>query len=438
MQVSIETVSAIGRRLTVNLPAEIVEKEVETRLRKAAKTVRINGFRQGKVPLKVVRQRYGRDIRQEALGEVVNRSFLEALKQEQISPVGPPNIEAKNLTEGENLEYVASFEVYPEVTLADFSDVKVERPIVEINDQDVENMIELLQKQQANWQEREGKAQQGDRVVIDYVGRTKDGEEFEGGTATAQQLELGSGTMIPGFEEGIVDMAPGEERDINVTFPEDYQQESLRGEAVVFTISLKSCEQSELPELDADFFESYGVSEGDEAQFRQEVLVNMQRELKNAVSQKVKTQVMDQLAEKHKIELPSALVADEIVSTRRQMLRQFGGQIEEEAAVKMLPDAMLEDQAKRRVALGLVVGEIIKINQIEVDESRVGAKVEEVASTFQEPEEVKAHYFSNEKLLQGLKSAVLEDQVVEFILDAGQVFEVKATYEDVIKAQPQN
>ncbi|WP_066963778.1 trigger factor [Microbulbifer sp. Q7] len=436
MQVSIETTSGLERRLTVNLPAEVVEKEVDKRLQQASKTVRINGFRKGKVPMKVVRQRFGAGVRQEVLGEVMSRSFYEAVQKEQVKPAGQPSIEAKNVTPGENLEYVATFEVYPEVTLTDLSEVEVERPKAEVTDADVDNMIDVLRKQQSGWKETKRKAQKGDRVTIDFVGR-KDGEEFDGGKAEGQQLVLGSGSMIPGFEDGIIGMKPGEEKEVTVTFPEDYQAENLAGAEAVFTIKVTASEKPELPELDDEFFAGYGVEEGGEEKFREEVRGNMERELKNAALNKVKTQVMDQLFEKHQVEIPAALVQGEVQTLRGQMVQQFGGQINPEDAAKMLPDTMFEDQAKRRVVLGLVVGEIVKENKLAVDADRVKAKVEELASTYQQPEEVVEYYFNNRELLAGVESVVLEDQVVDFVLDKAKVSEVESTYDDVIKPQKQ-
>ncbi|GAA5442249.1 trigger factor [Microbulbifer sp. NBRC 101763] len=436
MQVSIETTSGLERRLTVNLPAEIVDKEVDKRLQQAAKTVRVNGFRKGKVPLKVVRQRFGAGVRQEVLGEVMSRSFYDAVQKEELKPAGQPSIEAKQTAAGENLEYVATFEVYPEVELSNLAEISVERPIADVTDADVNNMIDVLRKQQSSWKDTKRKAQKGDRVVINFLGR-KDGEEFEGGKAEGHQLVLGSGQMIPGFEEGILGMKPGEETDLDLTFPEDYQAEDLRGAAVTFNIKVTSSEKPELPELNEEFFKAYGVQEGGEEKFREEVRNNMQRELKNAALNKVKTQVMDQLCEKHQVELPSTLVANEVRTLRGQMVQQFGGQIKAEDAERMLPDTMFEEQAKRRVVLGLVVGEIVKQNSLSVDADRVKAKVEELASTYQQPEEVVEYYYNNRELLSGVESVVLEDQVVDFVLDAAKVEEVQSSYDDVIKPQKQ-
>ncbi|WP_299940791.1 trigger factor [uncultured Microbulbifer sp.] len=434
MQVSIETTSGLERRLTVNLPAEIVDREVDKRLQQAAKTVRVNGFRKGKVPLKLVRQRFGAGVRQEVLGEVMSRSFQEAVEKEQLKPAGQPSIEAKETAAGKNLEYVATFEVYPQVALTDLAEISIERPIAAVSSADIDNMIDVLRKQQSTWKDTKRKAQMGDRVSIDFIGR-KDGEVFEGGEAKGEQLVLGSGQMIPGFEDGILGMKPGEERDVDLTFPADYQDEALRSAAVTFHIKVNSAELPELPELDDAFFEAYGVEGGGEEKFREEVCSNMERELKNAALNKVKTQVMDQLFEKHQLELPAALVTGEIKTLRAQMIQQFGGQVKVEDAERMLPDTMFEEQARRRVVLGLVVGEIVKQNDLTVDAERVKAKVEELASTYQQPEEVVDYYYSNRELLTGVESVALEDQVVDFILVSAKLEDVESSYDEVIKPQ---
>lgn len=434
MQVSIETTSGLERRLTVGVPAEQVEQEVDKRLQQAAKTVRINGFRKGKVPMKVVRQRFGAGVRQEVIGEVMNRSFYEAVVKEDVKPAGQPRIEATKVAPGEDLEYVATFEVYPEVELVDFTTFEIERPVAEVSDKDVDNMIDVLRKQQSSWKETKRKAQKGDRVTIDFVG-TKDGEEFAGGKAEGHKLELGSGNMIPGFEDGIIGMKPGEEKDLELTFPEDYHAEELKGAAVVFNVKVTASEKPELPEMNDEFFKTYGVEEGGEEKFREEVRANMARELKNAAVNKVKTQVMDKLYEAHQVEMPAALIANEVHGLRGQMVQQFGGQIKPEDAMNMLPDAMFEEQAKRRVGLGLVVGEVVKQNNIAVDQDRVKAKVEELASTYQQPEEVVEYYFNNRELLQGVESVVLEDQVVDFVLESAKVSDKESSYDEVIKPQ---
>ena len=432
MQVSIETTSGLERRLTIGVPATTVESEVEKRLQEAAKNIRMNGFRKGKVPMKVVKQRYGAGVRQEVVGEVISRSFYEAAKQEDVKPAGQPSIQPKQMSEGKDLEFVATFEVYPEVALGDISQFKVTRYTADITDEDIDNMIEVLRKHQATWEEVDRAAAEGDRVNIDFVG-TKDGEEFQGGKAEGQQLVLGSGSMIPGFEDGIVGMKPGEQKTIEVTFPEDYQAEELKGAKAEFAITLNSVAEQKLPELKKPFFQKFGLEKGGIKAFQKEVKANMERELKNALKAKVKAQVMDALIESHQVELPKALVANEIQVLRDQMMQRFGNQKQDFDPRSLLPDSMFQEEAERRVALGLIVGEIVKQAKIKPDPKQVKAMVEEIASTYEEPQEVVDYYYSNRQLLAGVESAVLEDQVVEHILGQANVAEETSTYDEIMQ-----
>ncbi len=433
MQVSIETTSGLERRMTVGIPAEQVETEVQKRLQQAAKTVRMNGFRKGKVPLKVVKQQYGAGVRQEVLGEVMSRSFYEAVQKEDVKPAGQPAIEPKEMGEGKDIEFTATFEVYPEVALGEFSGFEITKLNAEVTDADVVTMIETLQKQQATYEEVDAAAADANQVNIDYVG-TKDGEAFEGGTAEGQNLVLGSNSMIPGFEDGVVGMKAGEEKVLALSFPEDYHAEELKGAAVEFKVKVNTVSEQKLPELNDEFFAKFGVEEGGEDKFREDVKNNMERELKNAAKTKLKNQVMDALIGAHELELPKALVAGEVEALRGQMMQQFGGQMPEGMDMtSLLPDEMFTEQAERRVSLGLIVGEIVKASDLKVDADRVRGMVEEMASTYQDPEEVVNYYYNNREMLASVESVVLEDQVVDHILDTAKLVEQDSTYEEVIK-----
>ncbi len=433
MQVSLETTSGLERRLTIGVPAEQVESEVEKRLKEAARNVRINGFRKGKVPLSEVKRRYGAGVRQEVVGEVISRSFYEAVQKENVKPAGQPNIQPKQMAAGKDLEYVATFEVYPTVDLTDLTTFELTRVSAEVTESDIDNMIEVLRKHQATWSEVERAAADGDKVNIDFVG-TKDGVEFAGGKAESQDLVLGSKSMIPGFEDGIVGMKAGEERVIKVTFPEDYQSEELKGADAEFTVKVNTVSESILPELDKAFFQKFGVEKGGEKQFRKEVKANMDRELSNAIKAKVKGQVMDALIASHTTEVPKALVANEINVLREQMLQRFGGQQQNFDVKSLLPDTMFQEEAERRVTLGLIVGEIVKSAKLKPDAKRVKSMIEDIASTYQEPQEVIDYYSSNRELMAGVESAVLEDQVVDYILSQAKVTEQQSSYDEVIKA----
>lgn len=433
MQVSIETTSGLERRLTVGVPAATVDSEVDTRLKQAMKNVRLPGFRPGKVPLKVMRQRFGAGVRQEVLGEVMSRSFQQAVNQEQLRPAGNPTIEPRNTSAGSDLEYVATFEVFPEVKVVELEGFKVEKPVAEVTDEDVERIIEVFRKQQGSWETVERAAQSGDKVTIDFAG-TRDGEPFDGGSAEGSELELGSGRMIPGFEAGIEGMQPGEKKQLELTFPEDYHQEDLQGANVVFDVTLHKVEALQLAPLDEKLFEAYGVEGDDEAAFRSEVAQNMARELKNAVQARVKQQVMDAVAEGYgNVEIPKALVSQEINALRQQMVQQFGGALSKDLDLKsLLPDDMFSERAERRVKLGLVLAELIQHYELKADADAVRAAVDEIASTYQEPEEVVNWYYSNQEQLSAIESRVLEDQVVDRLLAEAEVVDSPCSYQEAI------
>jgi trigger factor len=433
MQVSVETTSALERRMTITVPAARVDSEVDTRINKAARTVRMDGFRPGKVPVAVVKKRFGASIRQEALGDLIRDCFYEAVTQEKLNPAGFPTIESVKDEGASDIAFVASFEVYPEVKLGSLSSIKVERPVAEVSDADVDNMIDTLRRQRASWKESAEAARNGDRLDIDFDGSVN-GEAFEGGSAKGFSLELGSKRMIPGFEEGLVGAKAGEERTLNVVFPEDYQAENLKGKAAVFKVRVNKIETPELPELDATFIKSFGIKDGGLDKFRADVRKNMERELRQALKNKVKTQVLEGLVASHQFDVPKALVANEVGRLRQNMLRQFGGNAKN-INPDMLPDELFAEQAKRSVTLGLLIGEIIKAANLAADPVRVRAFINEVAESYESPEEVVNWYYGNQEQLQQIESVVLEDQVVEHILQQVQVTDVPAKYEDVLRPQ---
>ncbi len=434
MQVSIEQTSGLERRLKIGVPADEIDNEVTTRLQKAVKTVRVDGFRKGKVPLKVVRQRYGAGVRQEVVGEIVNKTFYEAVTQQDLRPAGRPSIEPVTDEPGRDLEYVAVFEVYPEVAVADFSDIVIKRPVATVSDADVVAMIKNLREQQSTWNQVSRAAQTGDQVNLDYVG-TRDGVPFDGGSAQDTDLELGSGKMIPGFEDAIIGLAAGDQKVASLSFPEDYQAEELRGAAVEFAITVNEVRERQLAELNDEFFARFGITSGGEEKFLEEIRANMERELKTAIKNKVKTRLMNELLARHQIDLPKALLDQEVAALRQQMMAQFGGGrgIDE----NMLPADLFMPQAHRRVTLGLVIAQIVSSANLKVAEEKVREQIEELAATYEQPQEVVKYYYANEQLLGGIQSAVLEDQVVEHVLSAAQVSEEAVSYEEAIKPDPQ-
>ena len=440
MQVSIETTSGLERRLTVGVPAERVDSEVNTRLQKAAKNVRLDGFRPGKVPMKVIRQRFGAGVRQEVLGEVMSQSFQEAVMQEKLRPAGQPNIEPKMLEAGKDLEYIATFEVFPDVEVADMSGFEVEQVVATVEDSDIDNIIEVFRKEQGSLEDVERAAADGDTVNIDYVG-TKEGEEFSGGSAQGSNLELGSSQMIEGFEAGVEGMSAGDEKTLSLTFPEEYHNEDLKGAAVEFKVKLNSVKERKLAELDSELFTKYGVEEGGVDKFREEIGQNMERELKNAVRANLKQQVMDAVISAHEsLEIPRALLQQEIGAMRQQMMQQFGGMGGQELDLEsLLPEEMFKDKAEPRVKLGLILSEMINRDELKADPDKVRETIEEMASTYQDPEEVINYYYSNQEQLSSVESKVLEDQVVDKLLESATIKESECSYQDAIsRAQEQS
>ena len=435
MQVSIESSKGLERQVKVVVPAEKIDSEVLQRLQKATKTVNIKGFRKGKVPLNVVKQQYGKAVRQEVMGEVVNSSFYDAIKQEDLKPVGQPKIEGIVDNDGQDLEYTATFEVYPEVKLADLSKVSISRPVADINSDDLEKMIDVLRNQQASFDETDKPAADGDKVNIDFVGTLRGKKEFPGGSAEAQDLVLGSNSMIPGFEDGLVGVSAGDEIDLKLKFPKDYHAEEIKGKAVTFAVKVNTVSAKTLPALDDEFFKLYGVEAGGEEKFREDVEANMQRELNNAIRSNVKNRIMDQLYKLNKVEVPEALVTNEIFQLKKQMIQQFGGG--QEFDLNMLPDDMFKDKAKRRASLGVIVSEVVKAEALTPNEDQVRARIDEIASTYEQPSEVVDYYYSKPELLSSVEAVVLEDQVTELVLSKGKVKEEKLSYEDAVKPDPE-
>jgi trigger factor len=433
MQVSVETTSPIERVLTISVPAARVDERVSSEVAKTAKTIRIDGFRKGKVPVSVVKKRYGQGIRMDAVEQIMRDAYVEAIQKESIQPAGMPSIEPKNFAEGADLEFVVKIEVYPEVTLADNASIKVDRVVSDVTDADVDVMLETLRKQNAEWTAVERASADGDQVTIDFVGYLGD-EAFEGGAAQAHKLVLGSNTMIPGFESGVIGAKAGEERTISVTFPDDYQAENLKGKEATFKITVSEVAEQILPELDDAFVEKFGLADATIDALRAEVRKNMERELNQAIKAKLKNALFDGLLSINEVEVPSALIDQEVDALRKQAASQFGG---EGFDASQLPAELFQDEAKKRAKLGLLISEVIKKDELKVDDDRVRAFLEDMAQAYQEPQQVIDFYLKNKEQMSQVQSAVLEEQVVDKLLESAQVTEVTLGYEDAIKPNAQ-
>ncbi|KGF62945.1 trigger factor [Pseudomonas lutea] len=428
MQVSVENTSALERRMTIGVPAERIETEVNKRLQQTARKAKIPGFRPGKVPMSVIRQRYEDGARQEALGDLIQATFYEAVVEQKLNPAGAPSVEPKTFEKGKDLEYIATFEVFPEFSVAGFESISVERLSADVADSDLDNMLEILRKQNVSFEVVDRAAQNEDQLNIDFVGKI-DGEAFAGGSATGTQLVLGSGRMIPGFEDGLVGAKAGEERVLNLTFPQDYQNLELAGKTAEFTVTVNTVSAPTLPELNETFFKQFGIKETNIEGFRTEVRKNMERELRQAIKSKVKNQVMDGLLAANPIEVPKALLENEVNRLRVQAVQQFGGNIKPD----QLPAELFEEQAKRRVELGLIVAEVVKQFDLKPDDTRVRELIQEMASAYQEPEQVVAWYYKNEQQMNEVRSVVLEEQVVDTVLQKASVTDKAVSYEEAVK-----
>ncbi|MFZ7172034.1 trigger factor [Avibacterium volantium] len=431
MSFNIETTQGLERRVTITVPAETVDQAVREELKRVAKNARVDGFRKGKVPPHIIEKRFGASVRQDVLGDLLQKHFFNVLVDSKVNLAGRPSFNVEQFEAGKDLVFTATFEVYPEVELKGLDQIKVEKPVVEISEADIDKMVDVLRKQQATWEETQEPAKADDRVTIDFVG-TVDGEEFEGGKATDFVLAMGQGRMIPGFEEGIIGHKAGDQFDIDVTFPEEYHAENLKGKAAKFAITLKKVEVMVLPELTDEFVAKFGPNTKTVADLRTEIAKNMQRELKNALTARVKNHVIEGLIEQNPIDVPAAAVEQEIEVLRQQAAQRFGGNQQQAA---QLPRELFEEQAKRRVQVGLLLAEVIASNKLSVDEAKVNAMIDEIASAYEQPAEVVEYYKNNKELMNNIRNAVLEEQAVDAILEKAQVTEKPASFDEVMNPQ---
>ncbi|MCW9711173.1 trigger factor [Avibacterium sp. 21-586] len=431
MSFNIETTQGLERRVTITVPAETVDQAVREELKRVAKNARVDGFRKGKVPPHIIEKRFGASVRQDVLGDLLQKHFFNVLVDSKVNLAGRPSFNVEQFEAGKELVFTATFEVYPEVELKGLDQINVEKPVVEINDADIDKMVDVLRKQQATWEETQEPAKADDRVTIDFVG-TVDGEEFEGGKATDFVLAMGQGRMIPGFEDGIVGHKAGDQFDIDVTFPEEYHAENLKGKAAKFAITLKKVEVMVLPELTDEFIAKFGPNSKTVADLRAEIAKNMQRELKNALTARVKNQVIEGLIEQNPIDVPAAAVEQEIDVLRQQAAQRFGGNQQQAA---QLPRELFEEQAKRRVQVGLLLSEVIASNELKVDEERTETMIQDIASAYEQPTEVVEYYKNNKELMNNIRNVVLEEQAIDAVLAKAQVTEKSASFDEVMNPQ---
>lgn len=437
MQVSVEHAQGLARRLAVTIPAEEVESEVDKRLREMRGNLRLKGFRPGKVPFDLVKKRYSGQVRQEVLGEVINSSYRDAVTQEGLNPAGVPEIEPRSTPPEEPFEYVASFEVYPTIELTGLEAIRVDRPVAEVTEADVDAMLERLRLQRREWDVVERPAAMGDQVTLDYRGALEEGQALEGGSQEGLDVVLGEGGLAEGFAHGVVGMSAGDERQIPVTFAEDYAKADVRGKTVRFDVKVHRVAQARLPELNEDFAKAFEVEDGNLDTLRSQVREKMTKDLDNTVRAQIKKRVMEALLEANPIEVPRALVNQEIDALKKQAMEAMAGKSGGNTgggSAEQLPDSLFDEDAQRRVRLGLMVAEVTRRQNIQPDPDRVRAIVEDQARDYEKPDEFVRWYYSEPNLRKQVEMIALENQVVDWVLQQVQVTDVSLDFETVVKS----
>lgn len=432
MQVTVESTGVLERRMRVELPAERIEKEVETRLRRVGKTAKIKGFRPGKVPPKVVRQRYGSQVRQEVLSELMGQSYRDAVQQKNLNPVAQPQIEPDFGGKGDNFAFTATFEVLPEVSLKDLDKISVTVPAIEIKDADCDDMIENLRQQKATWREVDRASAKGDRVVVDFEGTLK-GEAFQGGSGKDVPVVLGEGAMLPDFEKALFGVAAGDEKSFKVKFPKDYHSAALAGRKVDFTIKVHRVEEQELPPLDDSLAVTYGVEEGGLEKLRTDVRENMEREADQRIRNDIREQALSALLEANPVEVPKALIQQEAHAMQHEAMRQYGIEDHDKAP----PLENFVESGERRVRLGLLIRQLIDDNGIDVDTEKLTARVEEMCAGFENSAEMVQTYLGDPQIMSQIEPMVLEDQAVAWIISNGKENSKKFSFKEYMKPQDQ-
>lgn len=430
MQVSVETIGALERRMTVKIPAQRVEDEVESRLKSLSRTASLKGFRPGKAPFKVVQQNFGPQVRDEVLNELLRQTYGEAVVQQKLNPAGGPKLEPLKVEPGKDLEYAATFEVYPEVKLTGLDALKVERPVAEVTEADVDKMVENLRRQRGSWKPVARGARDGDRVTIDFEG-TLDGQPFPGNKGDKLPVVIGSNRMVAGFEPKLVGQTAGQDLSFEVGFPHDHATVQLAGRTVRFVVKVHEVAELELPPLDDAFCAAFGVREGGVTKLRGDVRENMVRELAETVRRRQKDQVLEALLAANTVELPKALVEEEIHRLQRDALQRMG--LLEHSRQPDLPREMFEEQARRRVKLGLLMGEVLQSQQIKLEQARVEKALAELVSEYQDRENALRAYRGNRDVMRQLEAHAYEEQAVDFLLAKAKVSDKPTSFSELMR-----
>jgi trigger factor len=428
MNVTVESTGVLERRMRVELPTDEIEQQVDSRLKSVGRTAKIKGFRPGKVPAKIVRQRYGKQVREEVLGEVMQQSYSAAVVKEKLNPAGGPRIETEG-DDGKTFTFVATFEVMPEVTLTGLDKIKISKPDVQIGDDDIDDMMLNLRKQKATWETVDRKSKDGDRVVVDFNGEI-DGEEFPGGQGTEIPVVLGEGQMLPDFEKGLKGIKAGDEKTFKVKFPKEYHAEDLAGKKADFSIKTHRVEEQVLPELNDEFAEMFNVTEGGLERFTNDVRDNMEREAKQKVTNDLREQVMEGLLENNPLDVPQTLRDQEAHTLQHEMMQRMGVEDHDQAP----PIDTFHEAAEKRVRLGLLLRQVIADNNLKADETLLRQRVEEMCASYENSADMVEMYMSNPQILQQVEPMVVEQLAVDWLLEHGKVKNKKISFKDYMNA----
>ncbi|KEI35646.1 cell division trigger factor [Francisella sp. W12-1067] len=433
MDVTVEKKEGINCSLLIEVPADEIDNMVTKKIAQTAKSIKLDGFRPGKVPANLVKKKYGEQIRFEVISELIPKKYTKAIQDEKLEVAGI-EVDLKENEEGKNLKFVANLELFPEIEVNGCDNIAVEKPIVELGDKEVKQMIENLRKQFATYSEVDRAVKSDDKVTIDFVGK-KDGEVFDGGSANDTDVIIGSGQMIPGFEDGIIGMLKDEQKTITVTFPKDYQNQELAGKDAQFDITVKKIQQPELPEVNEEFVKKFGVKGGVDS-FESEIKENMQRELKFIIQRKIKEQVFKGLRDIVEFDVPKALVKREIDAAKKNLLNSMGG-AKSNFDVNQLPDNLFEANAKQKVKTSLILDSIIKIQNFEADDREVDSLLDEMVQAYEEPEKTKEQIKKNPREINNLKALVIENKLTDWVLDQAKVTDKKEDFFAIIKENMQ-
>lgn len=431
MQANLEQISTLERRIHLAVPMQQIETEVNHRLRDLARNTRLDGFRRGKVPISLVTKQYGGQIHQEVLGDAVQKSFMEAVQAHQLKVAGYPRIEPRSdATEKDAIEFSATFEVYPEITLGDIGAAKITRPVATVGDTDVDKTLEVLRKQRVKFDTADRASVMGDLVTLDYVGKI-DGAVFAGGEAQGFRVVLGEGRTLPQFETALLDVKAGDNKSFDVSFPEDYQVAELAGKTAAFEVSITDVAAPQLPEVDAEFAKSLGIADGDVQKMRAEIQANLVREVNNRIHAQVKEQVMQAFLDNTKIEVPKSLLEIEtqrLMENARKDMQARGMEVND----MPLPADIFTQQAERRVSLGLILAELVRIHDLTAKQEQIKALVQEVAQSYEDPQEVIKWHYQNAERMQEIESLALENNVVAWALEKAQVEDQPVSFDELM------